>query len=204
MKLYITAGSPYARMARMMVIEKGLHSRVSEHIAQTRVPGSPYYPISVSGRVPYLVCEDGEDLEESAAICDYLDSLEGPPLLARPAPSQVLTVTRLEGRAGSLLDGLAVWFRELVRPADERSPTIIQHELDRAERLLSWWETQIGHPWMNGPFNHAQLTLGCALAFALRIRGFEWRPDRPALTSWFETFSRRPSFAATEPPASKK
>lgn len=204
MKLYITVGSPYARMARMMVIEKGLQSHVSEHFAQTRVADSPYYAISVSGRVPYLVCEDGEGLEESKAICDYLDSLVGAPLLTRAAPSQTLTVARLDGRAASLLDGLAVWFRELVRPADERSPTIIQHELDRAERLLSWWESQIGHPWMNGPFNHAQLTLGCALAFALKIRGFEWRPARPALAAWFETFSRRPSFVATEPPASKK
>ena len=204
MKLYITAGSPYARMARMMVIEKGLQSRVGEHLAQTRVADSPYYPISVSGRVPYLICEDGEGLEGSVAICDYLDSLVGAPLLTRPAPSEALSVTRLDARATSLLDGLAVWFRELVRPADERSPTVIQHEHARAERLLSWWETQIGHRWMHGPFNHAQLTLGCALAFALKIRGFEWRPDRPALAAWFEAFSRRPSFAATEPPASRK
>lgn len=203
MKLYITAGSPYARMARMLVIEKGLQSRVSEHLAQTRVPDSPHYTISVSGRVPYLVCEDGEGLEESTAICDYLDGLVGAPLLTRPEPSQTLSVARLDGRAASLLDGLAVWFRELVRPANERSPTVIQHERDRAERLLSWWEIQIGHPWMNGPFNHAQLRLGCALAFALKIRGFEWRPDRPALAAWFETFSRRPSFVATEPPAPK-
>ncbi len=204
MKLYITAGSPYARMTRMLVIEKGLQSRVSEHIAQTRVADSPYYPLSVSGRVPYLVCEDGEGLEGSVAICDHLDSLVGAPLLTRPVPLQARVVAQLDGRATSLLDGLAVWFRELVRPADERSPTVIEHEHRRAERLLSWWETQIAHPWMNGPFNHAQLTLGCALAFALKIRGFEWRPDRPALAAWFETFSRRPSFAATEPLALKK
>ena len=119
MKLYITAGSPYARMARMLVIEKGLQSRVSEHLAQTRVPDSPHYTISVSGRVPYLVCEDGEGLEESIAICDYLDGLVGAPLLTRPEPSQTLSVARLDGRAASLLDGLAVWFRELVRPANE-------------------------------------------------------------------------------------
>ena len=204
MKLYITAGSPYARMARMMVIEKGLQSRVTEHLAQTRVADSPYYAISLSGRVPYLICEDGEGLEESIAICDYLDSLDGAPLLARPAPLQALAATRLDARAASMLDGISVWFRELVRPADERSPTVIQHERDRAERLLSWWETQIGHPWMSGPLNHAQLRLGCALAFALKIRGFEWRTQRPALTAWFEIFSQRPSFAATEPPALKK
>ena len=199
MKLYITAGSPYARMARMMVIEKGLQARVSEHLAQTRVADSPYYAINPSGRVPYLICEDGIGLEESVAICDYLDSLDGNPLLARPAPLQALAATRLEARAGSALDGLAVWFRELVRPSDERSPTVIRHEQARAARLLDGWEADIAHPWMNGPLNHAQLRLGCALSFASRIRGFDWRSSRPALSAWFDRFATRPSFIATEP-----
>lgn len=201
MKLYITPGSPYARMARMIVIEKGLQSRVSEQLAQTRVPDSPYYETNPSGRVPYLICEDGLGLEESIAICDYLDSLDGAPLLARPAPQQALAVARLDARAGSLLDGLAVWLRELLRPSDERSQTIIRHEQARAQRLLNAWETDITHPWMSGPFNHAQLRMLCALAFALKIRGFDWTPDRPALSRWFEAMRQRPSFTATEPPS---
>ena len=203
MKLYITPGSPYARMARMMVIEKGLQARVSEHIAQTRTADSPYYAINPSGRVPYLICEDGLGLEESIAICDYLDGLDGHPVLMRPAPLQALLVTRLDSRAASMLDGLAVWFREIVRPSDERSQTVIRHEQARAERLLNEWERDIHHPWMNGPLNHAQLRMGCALAFALKIRGFDWRSGRPALGHWFEAFAKRPSFIDTEPPPSK-
>lgn len=199
MKLYITAGSPYARMARIIVIEKGLQSRVSEHIAQTRVPDSPYYAINASGRVPYLICEDGLGLEDSIAICDYLDGLDGRPVLARPAPLQALAVSRLDARAGSMLDGLAVWFRELVRPADERSGTVIRHEQARAIRLLDEWEQSIAHPWMSGALNHAQLRLACALAFASMIRGFEWRDGRPGLSAWLDSFSSRPSFAATAP-----
>ena len=37
MKLYITPGSPYARMARIVVLEKGLESRVETIAAKTRV-----------------------------------------------------------------------------------------------------------------------------------------------------------------------
>ena len=201
MKLYITAGSPYARMARMMVIEKGLQSRVVETLARTRAENSPFYLINPSGRVPYLVCEDGSGLEESAAICDYLDSLDGSPLLARPQPFQALAAARLESRASSILDGLAVWFREVVRPAGDKSATVIAHERARAERLLAWWEGEITAPWMQGRLNHAQLRLGCALAFSLKIRDFDWRPAHPRLGEWLETFSQRPSFIATEPPA---
>ena len=52
MKLYFTAASPYARLARIVVVEKQLEGRVEFVLAQTRVPDSPYYAINPSGRVP--------------------------------------------------------------------------------------------------------------------------------------------------------
>jgi len=77
MKLYITPASPYARMARIVVIEKGLESRVEIIPAQTRRTDSPYYKINPSGRVPYLIRDDGVGLEESAVICAHLDHVDG-------------------------------------------------------------------------------------------------------------------------------
>ena len=68
MKLYITTGSPYARMARIVVIEKRLEDRVDIVLAQTRLADSPYYSINPSGRVPHLVRDDGVGMEESALI----------------------------------------------------------------------------------------------------------------------------------------
>src|SRR5262249_40268852 len=40
MKLYVTYGSPYARLARIIVIEKELEDRVEIIEAKTRAPGS--------------------------------------------------------------------------------------------------------------------------------------------------------------------
>ena len=45
MKLYITTGSPYARMARIVIIEKKLVDRVDVVLVQTRLADSPYYSI---------------------------------------------------------------------------------------------------------------------------------------------------------------
>jgi glutathione S-transferase len=87
-KLYITPGSPYARMARIVVIEKGLESRVQIIPARTRVADSPYYKINPSGRVPYLIRDDGVGLEESAVICAYLDHGDGKPVFDLPAGDQ--------------------------------------------------------------------------------------------------------------------
>ena len=77
MKLYVTYGSPYARLARIIVIEKALEDRVEIIEAKTRTPGSPYYQINPSGRVPYLVDDTGVGMEDSQLICAYLDGLHG-------------------------------------------------------------------------------------------------------------------------------
>jgi glutathione S-transferase len=79
MKLYITPGSPYARIARIVVLEKRLENRVEIVVALTRSVDSPFYRIAPSGRVPYLVLDDGVGLEESAVVCRYLDHLDGKP-----------------------------------------------------------------------------------------------------------------------------
>ena len=66
-KLYITYGSPYARLARIIVIEKALEDRVEVIAAKTRTPDSPYYQINPSGRVPYLV-DDAARIEHENGV----------------------------------------------------------------------------------------------------------------------------------------
>jgi len=195
-KLYVTPGSPYARMARIVVIEKGLEKRVEVIVAKTRTENSPYYAINPSGRVPYLVRDDQVGMEESALICAYLDELDGQPRLQ----VNTLEAKRLEALARSMLDGLAVWGRERARPENERSPTVLAHEADRAMRLAEAWEREVANPVMHGPFNRVQLTLGCALGMEARNPHFHWRPRHPALCAWYEPIAARASFAATAPP----
>lgn len=200
MKLYITPGSPYARMARIVVLEKKLESRVEIVFAKTRVADSPYYAINPSGRVPYLVRDDGVGMEESALICDYLDRLEGRPVLELPSGAAGLEARRLEALARSLLDGLSVWGRELSRPRDERSPGVIAHETERARRMVDHWEKEIGHQYMRGALNLAQLTLAVALGLELRNPDFLWRTKHPKLAAWHNPLAARASFVATAPP----
>jgi len=201
MKLYITAGSPYARMARIVVLEKGLGDRVETIAAKTRVADSPYFSINPSGRVPYLVREDGVGMEESAVICAYLDQLVGEPAVQVPGDAHLWEARRLEALARSMLDGLSVWGREILRPENERSPSVIRHETGRAQRMADAWEREIDHPLMQGPLNMIQITLGCALGLEARNPGFRWRPGHPKLSKWFDQIAARPSFAATAPPS---
>ena len=199
MKLYITPGSPYARIARIVVIEKQLGRRVEIVPALTRSDDSPYYKINPSGRVPFLLRDDGVGLEESVVVCRWLDRLDGKPLFELPDGEAMWEALRLGALAASLLDGLSVWIREARRPESEQSPTILRHEADRAERLIGVWEAEIDRPWMRGPLNIAQIVLVCALGLEARNPAFRWREGHPRLAAWFDDLSNRPSVAMTVP-----
>src|SRR5215207_9941358 len=105
MKLYVTYTSPYARLARILVREKGLGDRVEIIEAKTRTPGSPYYQINPSGRVPYLIDEVGVGMEDSQFICAYLDSLDAKPRFHHPLHTSDWAYRRFETSARSMCDG---------------------------------------------------------------------------------------------------
>lgn len=200
MKLYITKTSPYARLARIVVIEKALTDKVELVEAKTRTPGSHYYGINPSGRVPCLVREDGQLMEDSQLICAWLDALDGKPRLTPDYRTSDWAYGRLECHARSMLDGLAVWAREARRPAGEKSPAIEQHEVDRAYRMADLWEAEISHPLMQGPLNMAQMLLIAAIDMAQHRGMGDLTSNRPQLAAWAQRVRQMPSVKATLPP----
>jgi len=195
MKLHVTLTSPYARLARIVVAEKGLGDRVEIVVAKTRTPGSPYYLINPSGRVPYLVDDAGIGMEDSQNICAYLDGLDGKPRFHPQGENW--DHRRVEARARSLCDGIAVWAREMGRPENERSPTTLAHESARTQRLADLFEGEVAHPLLQGPTTMAHLVLAVAVEFA-RKRGLGYlTTGRPKLAEWVAPISDRPSMRAT-------
>lgn len=201
MQLYVTRTSPYARLARIVVLEKGLDGRIEIREAQTRVPDSPYYGINPSGRVPCLVRDDGVVMEDSLLICAWLDSLDGNPRLTRVQKRQDWAYGRLEAYARSMLDGVAVWVREMRRPEHERSPTVLQHEVSRCVRMADFWEREIGDALMRGPLNLAQLFLIAAAELAEHHSMAQVLPSRAKLAVWARRVREIPSVRATRLPA---
>jgi glutathione S-transferase len=200
MKLYVTYGSPYARLARIIVIEKALEDRVEIIEAKTRTPGSRYYQINPSGRVPYLVDDHGAGMEDSQLVCAYLDALDGKPRFHNASHASDWAYLRLEFAARSMCDGIAVWAREIRRPENERSRTTLAHESARAQRMADFFEDRVTHPPMQGPVCMAQLILAVAVEMA-RKRGLgDLASGRPRLASWMRSISELPSMQRTAPP----
>ncbi len=198
MKVLTTLTSPYGRMVRALIIEKAFEDRVEVVPTVTRTPDTPILDVNPSGRVPTLITDDGTMFEESVLICSYLDSLEEPRVLA---PQADWDARILEARARSMLDGIAVWSREVRRPENEQSPPIVAHEKSRALRLAGVFDGIVASGALNGPIDLAQLTLGCTLhGRDGKPVGFDWRGDNPNLAAWVDKFGARKSMQETLPP----
>lgn len=200
MQLYVTYGSPYARLARIVVVEKGLEDRVEIIEAKTRMKDSPYYQINPSGRVPYLVDDTGVGMEDSQLICAYLDSLDGKPRLHDPLLENDWAYRQLEASARSMCEGICVWVRQMHLPECERSPTVLAHEVARSQRMASFFEERVPDPPMQGTPRMAHLILAVSVDIA-RKRGLgDLTAGRPQLATWVSRISDLPGMRATALP----
>jgi glutathione S-transferase len=148
MRLFFAAGSPYARIIRIAVAELGLGDRIAPVETTLRDPASSLLPHNPVGRVPALVLPDGTVLTETPLILLHLDRISGrAPLL----PLDDLAVLAAYGRVSGLLDGIAVWNRELRRPVQERSPGVIALEEGRAARVADALEAAVAQGGFAGP-----------------------------------------------------
>ena len=191
MLLYYSPGSPYARMIRIAWRDRGIGG-IEEREASLRDPGSVLLPHNPAGRVPTLVLDDGTALGETLLILTQLDRLHA----AQPLIPQTSAGLAELGRAMGLLDGIAVWNRELRRPEHERSPAVLALEATRANRIADTLEhTPPAHP-------TAALALACALGYCDRRHTvWPWRAGRPSLAAWHDAHAATAHFQSTQPPS---
>jgi len=202
MKLYVTPTSPYARLAMIAMHDKGIAGRIELVWTRTRQPEDPLFAVNPSGRLPFLQLADGGGMEDTDLIVDYFDALVPPRKYGVPDGEAHWPFRRFEATARSMLDGVSVWAREIIRPPDEQSPGIIDHERRRALRLADYFETVIGETAFAGELNMPQLLLFCALDLERRVPEFDWRDGRPALRNWFDGIASLPAVTAPLPPDS--
>ncbi len=202
MKLFYVPASPYARLVRVALLETGLDARVAKQEVTLRDPASTLLPYNPVGRVPTLQLDNGVVLSESLLILSHLDTLHtGRKLLPMDGSDGWTCLARL-GTATGMMDGIAVWNRELRRPENERSPPMIALETTRTGRTMDALNATIGDPGWNGPLDASHIMLMAALGYCERRHpAARWREGWPALSAWYDRLSQRPSFEATVPPA---
>ncbi len=186
----------------MAVLELGLEARISFAETTLRDPASTLLPHNPVGRVPSLVLADGTTVTETTPILMVLDSLVAPEKRLLGDGADGWKRLAAYGRVLGMLDGIAVWNRELRRPVHERSPGVIALEETRAARIAAALQDDVARGVYVAP-DAGFLALLAVLGYCeRRHRVWPWREGLQGLATWFDRVSDRPSFAATMPPVS--
>lgn len=200
MKLVYSVPSPYARKARMTLIEAGLTNQVETEAIDPWADPAGYRDQNPNGKVPALIRDDGPPLIQSNLVCEYLDALGGGKLFPENGPSR-WTALRQLALADGILDASVTTRMEMTfHDPDHVSQKLVDRQELSVARTLAELESDAAA--LEGPITIGQIAVACALAYRdFRFAEIEWRASYPQLANWFAAFADRPSMIATDPTA---
>ena len=211
MQLLANTTSPYVRIARVSMIEKGLN--VEPTIVDPWADDPRLRKANAATRVPTLITDDGVPLTESLLIVQWLEHLrpapEWPSLLGHDV-SDVPGVLSRAGIALGVIDAAVhtIIIRKVTAPVlFDDTPVGLRRQRTMAEGMARLESAAVqGQLTGNGNGNDAStpaLDAICAVValdyLRFRFAGQPWLPDMPALDTLSASLGRRASFAQTLP-----
>ncbi|WP_397401165.1 glutathione S-transferase family protein [Phenylobacterium sp.] len=203
MKLYTSVG-PNPRVVTMFMAEKGITlDMVTVDIRGGENRQEAFLKVNPSGQSPSLELDDGSNLNEITAICEYLDE-KNPGASLIGATAEDRAVTRMWTRRVDLKvceplangfrfgEGLPM-FQGRMRCLPDASPGLKAIAQDG----IQWFENNFQGPWLAGDrFTLADVLLFCFLEFGAVV-GQPLDPKFVKINDWFNRVKARPSVAAS-------
>ncbi len=201
MKLLGSPGSPYARKARIAMIEKQVSC---EFVAdRPSAPGSQVPVHNPLGKVPVLVRDDGRALYDSVVIVEYFDHLGTGPNLVPEIFEDRIEVKRLEALGDGLADCIvALTHDSRFTDTCDQNADWYQKQLKKIERTLAALQSEIGANefCFGNAFGLADICAGTALGYMDRAyASYDWRGKHPGLKRYADMLFARASFVETLP-----
>jgi glutathione S-transferase len=204
MRIHDFRGFPNPARVRIAVAEKGLSDAIE--FVSVDVPGGEHKRAEFllrnpAGAVPVLELEDGTHIAECTAITEYLDHLEGEPVLTGKGARSRALIHMMQRRAeATLLDAVATYFHHAT-PASVRTSRPIRTRNGASKPPPGpRWDARPRHasrpPALSRgeSFTMADITAFAGLAFA-DIAKIEVPADLTHLKAWRARVAARPSVA---------
>ena len=203
MQLLANTTSPFVRIARMALIEKGLE--IEPTIVDPWADDPRLRAANAAARVPTLVLDDGTALTESLLIVQWLEATrpapDWPSVLG--APQQVAGVLARAGIAMGAIEASVVTIitRKVTAPTlFDETPVGLRRRRSMAEGLERL-EARAGE--FGGAGAPLLLDAMCAVTLydyqQFRYAGQPWLPPTPRLRALALALRERPSVARTLP-----
>ena len=196
MHLYVNTTSPFVRLVRLAIEEKGLSDRVELEIVDPWADPEVFLKANPAGRVPTLTTDDGHVFAEAHLILRYLDEIAAP----RIFPSDDLART-LEIAAPAL--GATEASTAII--IGRKSSAEFDTDMVGSKRFrsiasgLAWLDANLPRDFADRPdiANFAAVTLIDYVVFRFTDR--DWVANLPNLRAWRERQTGHPSVEATMP-----
>ncbi len=206
MKFYDCSPAPSPRRVRIFVCEKDIEvPTVHVDLVNAEQLSEAFLRINPDATVPVLELDDGTNITEALAICQYLeDTVPNPPLFGRDARERALALmwnTKIEQQGFSPLADLfrnrSKGFQNRALPgpvAFEQIPALIERGRVRAEQFLDRVNAHLAdNKFMIGDvFTLADITLLVATDFAAWSK-IAIGEKRSHLQRWYDEVSARPA-----------
>lgn len=196
MKLFYTAGSPYARKVRVVLREKGLLQYTSEVLVNPHENPDELLQLNPLAKVPTFVGKHGP-LMDSPVICEYLDGLVGQASLIPSTFEERMAVLRLQALADGIMDAAVATVLELRR--HDARPS--EHWIKRWEAAIQRGVALLAKECASSDLNVGVIAAVCALDYlSFRMPQLDWQTQYPGLARWAGDYLNRTSFIETAPP----
>lgn len=200
MKLIYSAPSPYARKARMVLIEARLDGQVETEAIDPWADPAGFRDDNPLGKVPTLVRDDGPPLFQSNAVCEYLAAQGAVSLYPGEGPSRWTALRQLALADGILDASVTVRMELTFHEPGTISKKLVERQEFSVALALDALEGDAGT--LGGPVTIGQIGVACALGYRdFRFSEVDWRTAHPKLADWFAGFAGRASMTATDPTA---
>lgn len=198
MHLYLNATSPYARLVRIVLLEKGLVEAVKLHWCDPWADDPELLEVNPAGRIPALVTSEGTTLSESLLIALYLDhTYPQRPLLPADRLAEVL---HLAGLGQNLMD--AAFNSVIARKhyGDEADNSVLGQRRHRAiKRILEQLNRELSNAPTNDTFTLGDIAAAVALDYLVfRLPEVAWQETYVGLADWHSWVTGWTSFRETE------
>lgn len=197
MKLYMSPTSPYARLVRVVIREKGLQDRIEEQPVDPWASPDHFVAVNPVSKVPTLLTDAGYALTESLLIAQYLEGEFPDPWLI-PADNTDVAFYKM-GLGHALSDqGVAVIAAGKLDPERGAPEALVDRRREGLRRTLAALEEALAGREPRPDLGDLAVAVGLEY-LDFRFADLEWRSHFPALAKWHEGLRTRPSLAGTAP-----
>jgi len=196
MRLFANTTSPFVRLVRLAIAEKGLSDQIEVEIVDPWADPSHFLAANPAGRVPTLVTDDGHAIAEAHLILRYLESLAGPSIypeddLAETLSSAGATLGAIEASTAIIIGRKSSDNFDTDMVGSKRFRTIAEG----LKRLDANCPRDFSE--RADIANFAAVTLIDYVVF--RFTDKDWLSDLPNLAAWRERQKGHPSLEETLP-----